>query len=168
MDWSDPEITADFLNSITASLIGGLLALSGVIGLFWLQQNAQRKEQRRRRLDDAARRLLEMSESVRASDPIDANWADKFHAMTIASWQFAWQLDRKDEPVVRWVMDTLLFDDPEREKPSNAHVAEKAKHSTALVVAMTGLNDWRLGRKRAKWYSEDLYRRKAARQATSR
>lgn len=56
---------ADVIGSVIPSLIGGLLALSGVVALFILLQAAARREERRRRLDEAAERLMETFEVAR-------------------------------------------------------------------------------------------------------
>ncbi|WP_157157007.1 hypothetical protein [Diaminobutyricimonas sp. LJ205] len=164
MNWSDPGTLAAFINAVAPSLIGGLLALAGVIGLFLLQQRETRRAETRKRLEDAAERLMETLEAARvaytakkARSPADLS------DMLAKSWRFAWLLEKKERPVADWAWGKL-FESTRVSKGRSQFERERAAIDMFAAV-MARLNDWRVGNIQVSWFVADLARMKADKKA---
>lgn len=153
MEWFDPEASAEFFNAIAPNAIGGLIALSGVIGLFLLQQNAQRRQERRQRLDAAAEHLMATLNAARETFTGQQLDHQQMSDMLEHSWRFAWQLERKERPVADWAWAVLFREyDAVAKKGQPARV--NASHS-AFVQIMEGLHAWHTGEKKVTWFKKE-------------
>ncbi|WP_193509616.1 hypothetical protein [Cryobacterium sp. BB736] len=157
MEWK-PEDLAAFLNATAPSLTGGLLALAGVVLLFFLQQSAVRRSEQRDRLEAAAERLMETMSAARLAyttkkPPTSADVQD----MLVKSWRFAWLLKKRERPVADWAWEMLWTVLRETKGSSAERDAELIK---MFATVMTRLNDWRVKSKKVSWFKKDLERLK--------
>jgi hypothetical protein len=159
MEWSSPNVLAEFINAVAPSVIGGLIALAGVILLFFLQQRAQRRSEQRARLDAAANHLMETLEAARRAYTGKVTDPNLLGDMYTKSWRFAWLLEKKERPIADWAW-AVLFAAVNETASGGRGRRISAMHNVFLEV-MVKLHDWHTGVKKPSWFVEDLARRKA-------
>lgn len=98
----DPTPWIPFLGSATAALV----ALMGVIVLFWLQQAAQRRAERRAAQDAAYARLARMvaeMPTVITRDNVEDFASQLWDKVALGMIETSWHVDARDDEVARWL-----------------------------------------------------------------
>jgi hypothetical protein len=153
--WHSPEALAELINSVAPSVIGGAFSIAGVVGLFWLQQRAQRRaEIERKRLEAIEHLLQTLDDARRAFRDGRLTNADQMSQMLVNSWRFAWLLDRRERPVADWAWAVLFATLTSTKKMT----VQQRDHELAGVIptVMMGLNDWRTGEKKVAWFAAEV------------
>lgn len=156
----DSRAFIDIVNGVAPSVTGGLIALMGAIVLFWLQQAAQRRVERSRRIDEAFDRFMEycsyLSQTLRR-----APGTGTFNRWEVyeRAWRFTWALEDRDKPVGEWAMRILVGSTLEVTKAHHTSTEYKEKLLWAeenMNLAVDVLNRWKCNKLRTKWFIEQL------------
>lgn len=150
----------ELVNGIAPAITGGLVALAGTIVLFWMQQSAQRRNDRRRRTDEAFDRFMDycgyLSAQLRTPHgELPFNRWEVFER----GWRFTWTLSDKDQPVGTWAMQILIGSVTEVAKAERGSEDFKAKLIWAeenMNLAVQYLSLWKRGRIKRSWFAKQL------------
>jgi len=150
----------DVVQAVTPPVIGALIALSGTITLFWLQQAASRRQYRRERLDDAFDRVLVLYGQTaqlmyaRAERPLT-----RWESMELMA-RLLWALPRRDQEVGAWVIAVMTQALNERK---NTDDSDEVVNVFSLVLQQ--LTAWRNGKVKTAWFREEMRGHVASRAA---
>ncbi|QEE62329.1 hypothetical protein FVA74_12640 [Salinibacterium sp. dk2585] len=162
----------NYLSAVLPALTGGLIALSGTIALFWLQQRAQRKAEAARRVEEAFDRYMSFCGYV--ARQLSGQSDTKFSRWDVydKGWRFTWTLPQKDRAVGEWAMRIVIgsvegFNGDAGEAAGNtdgdgaAKTREWRRERLAwaeenLNLAVTFLDKWKQGKIKTKWFQDQL------------
>ncbi|GAA1062204.1 hypothetical protein [Agromyces bracchium] len=141
--------------ALAGTIFASLLALAGVIVLFWLQRNAVRKGERQRAQDEAFERLSAIF--ARAAEAASSGDVPKLTAVVnvfvMRVSEAIWYIDTSDEYVADWIVERVqrlsraLIDEPDLTKRGDIL---KSAHRDLTVV----LRHWRYGTIPTRNFSE--------------
>lgn len=125
------------------TIFGALVALAGVIILFWLQQRAARKAERQRAHDAAFERLTENYMAVTATTD-EAGFAAALNPFVMRVMEAVWFIDTRDDYLVDWIVTRM-----EKQVAALAAEPDRLKQRLILKSNYTGLvlvlRHWRSG-----------------------